>query len=834
MTQQDRKAAAAVERLRARLTKLSRNLWWSWNTEANELWDRVVGFLPAGASPERRATLRANPVALLSALGARPWAKMAADAELKACLREVEAAFRAYKKAPTPPFDLAKNAPVAYFSMEFGLHESLPIYSGGLGILAGDHIKSASDTGVPLVGVTFFYRRGYFRQRIDAKGEHDVSYLPNDPDQLPLEPVVDRSGRKVRVKVELPGRDVWMCAWRCDVGRRALYLLDTDVPQNARADRAISHRLYDGDRETRITQEIVLGIGGVRLLRALGIAPGVWHLNEGHVAFLTVERLRELSESTSLTTDEALEAISADTVFTTHTPVPAGNETFDIVLAERYLRSHCEAAGIPVEDYLRLGLDWDDDGRPQLSLTVLAIRLSRFRNGVSALHGDVSRDMWSKLWPDFAAQESPITSVTNGIHVPTWVAPQLDRLYRRYLGDDWQEQSGDAGTWKKARRIPAAAIWKTKRALKEELIAFVRERTAQRLRRYGYSEARVVRATENLLDPDALTIGFARRFATYKRASLLFRDLKKARQLFSSKKRPVQIIFAGKPHPADPEGRALLEGIEAVSRRAGFKGKVVVIENYDTEVCRHMVRGVDVWLNNPRRPQEASGTSGQKVPVNCGLNLSILDGWWCEGCAPDVGWAFGKAKDYVDLDQQDRDDHADLLRVLQRQVLPTYYDRNARGISQRWVSMLKASLAKLVYRFSTRHMVLDYAENLYAPALGNGRVVREGRYADARELADWGDEVARSWPLVHARGITRRKRGADVEVEVYLGAISPDTIACCDTSGDLLEIHSARRVKSGGTVLRIEAPAGESLRIFPAHPSQVHPQELGLGIVVDV
>ena len=837
-------SASKETRLRDRLVALANNLWWSWNTEACEMWDRVAAEVPAS----KRASLRSNPVAMVQSLKSSHLGRLVADRGFSSDLSAVEKAFRRYLAHPTPPEGLSATAPVAYFSMEFGLHESLPIYSGGLGILAGDHIKSASDAGVPLVGVTFFYRHGYFRQQIGSKGQHDVAYPKNDPAKLPLEPVVDREGRELRVNVELPGRSVSCRAWQLAVGRRTLYLLDTDVPENNRRDRAISHRLYDGDREMRMTQEVVLGIGGARLIAALGVRPGVWHLNEGHVVFLALERLRAVRDSSDLSVQEALEAIAADTVFTTHTPVPAGNETFDLPLAQRYLEHHCEAAGMPVADFLRLGLD-HDGGRPILSLTVLALRLSRFRNGVSALHGEVSRDMWSRLWPGFESFESPISSVTNGIHVQTWVAPAFDRLFRQYIDEDWTEALGATGIWKRARKIPDKAIWNTKRALKEELIDFVRARTRERLERYGQSEQRVRRATENLLDPDALTIGFARRFATYKRANLLFRDIARAEKLFGSKKRPVQIIFAGKPHPADPEGRKLFERIETLSRRAGLRDRVVLIENYDTEVCRYMVRGVDVWLNNPRRPQEASGTSGQKVPVNCGLNLSILDGWWCEGFEKDTGFAFGKTKEYADADLQDREDHADLLRVIGREVLPKYFQCDGRGLPKEWLKMVKAGLEKLVYRFSTQHMVLDYAENLYAPAFENGAFVREAKWREARELCAWRESVERSWPLAHVRSVESKKgrgRKRQVEVEVWLAGISADCIACCDEEGDLVAVRGLRSSDDGACTLRLEVPepasksgkarsaAKRTLRLFPSHPSLVHPQEMGVSLSVEV
>jgi starch phosphorylase len=819
-------------RLRERLERLTMNLWWTWSADANALWDAVADVFPSS----RRDALRRNPVLLVRKLSERQLSTLAANRSLGARLKSVEQAFRSATRQRPAPFGLSTSSPVAYFSMEFGLHETLPVYAGGLGILAGDHIKSASDVAVPLVGVSFLYRQGYFRQLLDSRGKHEVIYPRADFGSMPLEVVHERDGSELRISVELPGREVWARVWRLAVGRRSLYLLDTDIDENSRKDRGITSRLYTVNREERITQEVVLGIGGVRVLRALGVKPGVWHYNEGHIAFLSLERMRELREKRGLDADAALEAVAADTVFTTHTPVPEGNEAFDLPLAERFLRPYCEAAGIPVEDYLRLGVDKNADGQLIFSLTVLAMRVSRLRNGVSALHGEVSREMWSKLWPGFDAAESPITSVTNGIHVSTWVAPSLGSLYAEYLGDDWEERCADSSMWKAAKKIPDRKLWDTKRALKGELVEFVRERTRQRLERYGWSEARCRAATENLLDPDALTIGFARRFALYKRAGLLFRDLQRAVKIFGSTKRPVQIIVAGKPHPEDALGTKLFEEVGRLARNSGLAGRVVLLENYDTEVARHMVRGVDVWLNSPRRPQEASGTSGQKVPVNLGLNLSILDGWWCEGADDDTGWSFGKEKDYESHEQQDRDDHADLMRVLDREVLRTYYDRDSRGLPRQWLRMLKASLQKLVPQFSTHRMVLEYAERLYAPALENGRLIRERGYALAKELAAWRHEVEGCWPLVHVRGVAPSARTTrSIDVDAYLGGLSPETITFCDETGDLLEVEDVSILPDGAHRFCVEKPAsGRCARMLPTHPALVHVQELGLSLSFEI
>ena len=727
--------------------------------------------------------------------------------------------------------------------MEFGLHESLPIYAGGLGLLAGDHVKSSSDLAVPLVGIGLFYREGYFRQLVDARGRQEVVYPRARFDDLPLQPVPSPSGKgDLHLEVELPEGAVVLRVFSVQVGRVPVYLLDAEVPANRPRHRRITRRLYGGTREDRIRQELVLGVGGVRLLRALGIRPAVWHLNEGHVVFLTIERLRELRRVEGLSAREAQEVVAADTVFTTHTPVPEGNEVFDLALADRYLRRHAEAAGVPLEEYLELGLDRDSAGRRVLSLTVLAMRLSRFRNAVSALHGEVARRMWSRLWPGFRADEAPITSVTNGIHTPSWVAPEFDALYRERLGEDWVERLADVAFWKAARKIPDRALWETKQELRGQLVAFVRQRAARRLRRQGRSAAAARRESEGLLRADALTIGFARRFALYKRAALIFRDVARIARLLGSRRRPVQIVFAGKPHPEDPAGKRLFEKVVAFSRRAEFRGRIVVLEDYDIEVARHLVRGADVWLNSPRRPLEASGTSGQKVLINGGLNLSVLDGWWSEGAAGDTGFTFGRATEHGDPDVRDRQDAESLLRVLERDVVPLYFRRSRQGLPTDWLRLVKSSVARLVPLFSTHTMVRAYARELYLPAAENGRYVRSSRFALARELAAWREKVERCWPLVEVFSVRseprartgRRRTGRIVDVELYLGGLFPEDIACCGEDGQLVPLLSAAATGDGVHRLRLEVPQKGGYRLFPVHPEQVHLQELGLATPFEV
>ena len=818
--------------LRAELTELASNLWWCWNNDAIALWNRAAEELPES----KREALVRNPVELVGALKAKHVASLEADKAFAKSRRAVLARFRRARKPVSRVAGMSWKNPVAYFSMEFGIHESLPIYSGGLGILAGDHLKSASDEGVPLVGIGFLYRRGYYRQELTTNGEMAVKYPSLDFDKTPAEVVKQKNGRPLMVSVDLPTGPVKSKVWKLDVGQIPLYLLDTDIPENKKADRKISHFLYGGTREDRIRQEVVLGIGGVRVLAALGITPSVWHLNEGHVAFLALERLRTLRAKNDHWTPEALEIVASDTLFTTHTPVPEGNEIFDLALVRRYLLAASESAGMGIDDFLQLGLDYGSDDQPIFSMTVLAIRLSRLRNGVSALHGKVARRMWSFLWPAFSSAQCPISSVTNGVHTTSWIAPEIEALYDDTLGPEWRTRLADTRSefWKTAKKIPSRALWDVKQKLKEDLVAFVRKREDERLEREGMTAGRRAACCENLLDPNAFTIGFARRFALYKRSALLFHDLKRAVKLFSSKKRPVQIIFAGKPHPEDPEGTKVYEAVAKIAKRPEFRGKVVLLENYDTEVCRYMVRGVDVWLNNPRRPLEASGTSGQKVPVNGGLNVSILDGWWEEGYAPDTGWAFGKAEEYDDPDEQDDEDAASMYRVFEKEVIPLYYDRAAGGVPTKWVTKLKSSMVPLVPEYSSNRMVVEYADRFYLPALRHGKAMNAKRGALARDIATWRDQVEDRAALFSLRGGVPGPAGS-LRVEAFLGGVDPACFRCWAEDGDEYEVTPEKEADSGVWILRIAGIAklkeGPKIyRLFPSHPGLMHPQELGIAL----
>jgi starch phosphorylase len=605
--------------------------------------------------------------------------------------------------------------PIAYFSAEFGLHGSLPIYSGGLGVLSGDHCKEVSDLGLPFVGVGFIYPQGYFRQHIPPDGRQEAIYDTLNFDQVPLFPVLDAHGNRLTIQVVLRGVQVHVQVWEVRVGRAHLYLMDTNVPQNDPWDRDLSARLYGGDQETRIRQEMVLGLGGVRLLRALGIDPSVWHMNEGHSAFLVLERLRELTQS-GQGFETAVEVVRRSTVFTTHTPVPAGHDAFPYHLIDEYFGRFWQEMGIGRDQFLALG---EYQGR--FNMTVLALRLADRTNGVSKLHGEVSRRMWQSVWPGRQIEQVPISAITNGVHVPSWISTELKMLYAQYLAEDWEERHDDRVLWERLDDMPDEALWYLHLQLKAKLSAFVDERIRQRWRS-GSMEASQVLASGALLDPEALTIGFARRFATYKRATLIFRDARRLKQILHAERRPVQIIFAGKAHPADGGGRHFIQQVYQFAQDPEFGGRIAFLEDYDLHMARFLVQGVDVWLNNPRRPNEASGTSGMKAAMNGVPNLSVLDGWWPEayhpgeGGRPRNGWALGEVQ-HDDWDTQDEMDSQALYRLLEDEVVPLFYDRDAAGVPCGWVGVMKEAIRTSVAAFSMRRMVKEYTDQMYLPAM---------------------------------------------------------------------------------------------------------------------
>jgi len=691
----------------ARLPELARNLWWSWHPEARALFGAL--------KPPSEEPVHDNPLQLLLGLDRQTLERYAHDTEFLARYRRVLAMFDA-DLAPRGSqrgslLEPIGPGPIAYFSAEFGVHSALPVYSGGLGVLAGDIAKEASDLGVPLVGVGFMYPQGYFRQRVSADGHQEEVYEHLRLPLAPAAPACTEAGLPCVVAIQLPDRVVQTAVSVVRVGRVPLYLMDTDLEPNAPDDRVLSARLYGGDQELRIRQEILLGIGGVRLLRALGIAPGVWHANEGHAAFMMVERVRELVAD-GRPFDRAVEEVKASTVFTTHTPVPAGHDIFSVALVEKYLGTYWPQLGLSRDQFLALGTH---DASPGLNMTALALRLSGHRNAVSRRHGEVSRRMWRRLWSGIPETKIPITFVTNGVHVPSWVGPEMARLYRTYLGEDWLDWHDALDLWGRVDAIPGRELWEAHRTLKGRLVKFLRDRAARR-RTHGLDGAGQSVAAGALLDPEALTLGFARRFATYKRAALILRDPVRLKMLVTDRQRPVQIVFAGKAHPADEPGKQVLRTVYQAAADPAYEGRIAFIEDYDMHVAQHLVQGVDVWLNTPQPPHEASGTSGQKAAINGVPNLSVLDGWWAEAYDETNGWAVGDARADVDEASRDAVDAEALYGLLEMKVVSLYYDRGIDGTPRGWLRVMKRAIQTVTPRFSARRMVREYVERLYTPA----------------------------------------------------------------------------------------------------------------------
>jgi glycogen phosphorylase len=698
----------------ARLGELAYNMWWTWHPEAT----RVIGRLDYDVW-ER---LDHNPIRLLREVKRRRLNQAAKDKDYLANYDRIFAAYDAYfadeNTWATHSHPELTNRPIAYFSMEYGLHEKLPIYSGGLGVLAGDHLKEASDLGLPLVGVGLMYAEGYFTQRITEDGwQIDINRIMNF-DDLPIMPVMTDDGKRMTVEVEFPDRVVSVQIWEVHVGRVPLYLLDSNIEANTPADRTLTARLYWADLDHRIMQEMVLGIGGVRALRALGYNPSVWHMNEGHAAFLTLERARELVQS-GHTYEDAIAQTRGENIFTTHTPVPAGNDEFPLWLVDKYLSGFWPQLKLEREEFFDIARR-AGPANETFSMGVLALKNAEGRNAVSELHGQVARRMWNFLWSDCAEDEVPITHVTNGVHTANWMARRLSLLLDKYLGNDWYSRLDDERTWSMLDEIPDAELWGLRLHLKRKLAFYMRERVRGRWTDGGYHPVQVV-SSGVLINPYALTIGFARRFATYKRAGLVMSDVDRLLEIINRPNTPVQIIFAGKAHPADDAGKLLIQSVYRQVKRAETGGRLVFLEDYDMNLARYLVQGVDVWMNTPRRPMEASGTSGMKAALNGGLNFSILDGWWREAYNGENGWAIGEDKS---LDapakpdaEQDAEDAASLYDTLEREIIPMYYERDSREIPHVWVKHIKAAIKTVTPQFSTRRMVKEYIERLYVPAL---------------------------------------------------------------------------------------------------------------------
>jgi starch phosphorylase len=705
----DRFIAPAQERLWA----LARNVWWCWDHDCISLFRDL--------NPTRWRQLNQNPISLLSEMPLGEIERRAAELVLHSRINYVYRRQQEYLNADrtwgAAHAGALRPRPVAYFSAEFGLHESLPIYSGGLGVLAGDHIKSASDLDIPLIGIGLFYGQGYFLQRLDQTGWQREEYLQTDVNQLPMQPAIGINGEPVVVEIRTRGGSIRAKVWRVKVGRCDLLLLDSNVTGNAPEDLETTSRLYGGDARTRIRQELLLGIGGFRALKAMGITPGVLHLNEGHSGFAVFEAIRDRMMEEGLDFATAASQIPREVIFTTHTPVPAGHDRFSADLMEEHLGPLREQLGISHENLMGFGREYPTDQGERFCMTVLGLKLARRVNAVSSLHGEVSRAMWKCLYPGRPEDAVPIGHITNGVHVPSWLAPQMCRLYDRHLGVGWQRHSGTAKTWEKIESVDDGELWETHLSLRAQLLDFARRRAREQAERRN-EPPETLKKLDKLLSPDALTIGFARRFATYKRANLILADMERLASMVNDPKRPVQFVFAGKAHPHDEPGKRVLQQIAEMMRDQKFQNKFVFIEDYDINVGRYLVQGVDVWLNNPRRPLEASGTSGQKVVLNGGLNLSVLDGWWAEAYDGLNGFAIGTGRTHSDMNVHDSRDGEDLYRTLRDEVIPLFYQRDRDGLPRGWIKRMKRTIRTLGWRFNADRMVMDYTLKGYIPAAG--------------------------------------------------------------------------------------------------------------------
>ena len=694
-----------------KLSEISNNLWWSWNTEFLRLFKKI--------DKDLWETCEKNPVKFLKRVSQDRLEAAATNTEFLKEYDRLAKEFDDYVTSKNTWFSNKypenKKDLIAYFSAEYGLDQTIPIYSGGLGILSGDHLKSASDLGIPLVAVGLLYKNGYFHQKINGYGDQETEYNNIELSDLPINPVKDENGEELKINVKFEKRKVYLKVWQINVGRIKLYLLDSDIDENSPEDREVTLKLYGGDQEMRIKQEIVLGMGGTNLLtRALGLNPTVYHMNEGHSAFLILELIKNIIKEKKVSFEVAKDIASSKTVFTTHTPVPAGNDIFPIALVEKYFKEFWPRLNLDREEFLKLGMKPCTELEPGFNMGILALKVAGKKNGVSKLHGAVSRELFGDVWPEIAANESPITYVTNGIHTCSWLAPSLKELYNKYLIPYWQDNIHQDEVWKNINNIPNQELWGIHQQRKQKLLELVKESTTNRLRRSGYSYEEINDITSKL-NPNALTIGFARRFATYKRATLIFKDLERITQILNNADRPVQLIFAGKAHPADKEGQDLIKRIHEISMMPQFKGKIFLLENYNIAMSRYLVSGVDVWLNNPRRPMEASGTSGQKASVNGVINFSVLDGWWAEGYNQENGWTIGTNAEFTSYEEQDIADSQSMYRTLEEKIIPTYYEKDENGISEKWMRVMKNSIISTGGKYSTSRMLVDYTNNLYMP-----------------------------------------------------------------------------------------------------------------------
>jgi len=817
------------------LNELAYNLHWSWDFEAIQLFRRL----------DRDLWLETNhnPVKMLGKIKQDKLSQALNDEGFMAQLNRVFEDLQDYLKRPgwfESNYEKFNTPKIAYFSMEYGLTECMPIYSGGLGILAGDHLKSASELGLPLVGVGLLYQRGYFQQYLNADGWQQETYPDNDFYNMPIKLELGSDGLPVMVEIEFPDRIVYCRIWRAQVGRVSLYLLDTNTPENNYSDRKITHQLYGGDNETRIQQELILGVGGMKALRKLDIHVHVCHMNEGHAGFMALERIRHRIASNNLNLDEASQIVKCGTIFTTHTPVPAGIDKFHPTLVEKYMRNIFSKSGMKKSDFLALGRFNPDDDSEAFNMALMALRTTANANGVSRFHGKVSRQMWQSIWPSVPLNEVPISHVTNGIHTHSWISHEMSELYLRYLGPNWLKKPGDLTIWEGVERIPDVELWRIHERRRERLVAFARRRLGQQLKRRGASFKEINNAYESL-NPEALTIGFARRFATYKRATLVLRDMERLIKIMTDSERPVQFIFAGKAHPHDNGGKDLIKQIVHFGRDESIRSHIIFLENYDINVARYLVQGVDLWLNTPRRPLEASGTSGMKVIPNGGLNLSVLDGWWCEGYDTDTGWAIGAGESYDDPNYQDEVESKALYDVLENEIVPLFYDTGTDGLPRHWIAKMKKSIMKLSPIFNTNRMVKEYTDTFYMKAYKNWKNLSADSFARTKELVKWKRFVNDHWHEVQIINAGVQKKEVEVgfalkiEAEIKLGSLKPEDVTVQIYNGPLDGDYNI--VDSNTDVMKYTGPVqddlysyegfipcdesglfGYSVRIMPNHP----------------
>lgn len=837
-----------------RIKDLAYNVWWVWNPGAQELYKKIDQKL--------WEDVHHNPVKFLLEAKLKDLEAAAQDSSYKELYKAVFAEFDQYMNEENTWFNQnypeQKGELIAYFSAEYGIHESLPIYSGGLGVLAGDHVKSASDIGIPYVGVGLLYKQGYFTQRINVEGWQEAVYYNLDFSQLPLNKVMNAQGEQLVIDVDLPGRKVYANIWYIQAGRVRVYLLDTNNTKNKTEDRWFTSQLYGGDQEMRITQEILLGIGGVKALRALGYNPTVWHMNEGHSVFLGLERIRELVEKEGLGFYEALEIVKSNTIFTTHTPVPAGNDAFPLHLQAKYFKNYWESVKITESQFMDLGKEIEPNGYQIFSLTVLALKLAGRANGVSELHGHVSRKIWEKVWEGVPFEENPITHITNGVHTETWMAPEFKTLYDKHLGKEWKRNINQADYWKKIKDIPNEDVWSIHEGLKKRMVDFVRDRAAGQWARHGISLTDIHTDTDMLLNPGYFTIGFARRFATYKRAVLVFKNMERLKKILNNPDMPMQIVFAGKAHPKDKPGQEFIKSVFDIAKLEGFKGKIFFVEDYDMNVARYLIQGVDVWLNTPRRPLEASGTSGQKGPINGIINFSVLDGWWRESYFMNnlSGWSIGQDKDYSNPENQDGEDANDIYNKLEKEILPMYYKRDQHGIPNDWVNRMKESMMTVLPHFSTDRMVKDYTQKLYLPSIAQGKNFSKENFKIGKNVSSWKNYIHTLWNQVYIEPDSIKPSGEfleaslkegckvnavvrlggiksdDVSVEIFYrkvddkGTVVADTLTC---KMEKVEDVGNGRVRFEGFLKPLNAGHYEyTIRVMPYNTNLAHKHEIGL------